>query len=248
VFNNDDLHHIRTDELDFLAGLLKPASSVLELGAGTGFQARGLASRGFDVKAIDLPDSSYSTSRVFPVIDYDGRTIPFPDASFDVVFSSNVLEHVPDLRLTLSEVRRVLKPGGYAVHARPSPTWRFWTTVAGPLDCVPFLVATVMNRVPKQSGKRNLTPVVAFVRGIAGRFAPLAHGETGNALTELITFGKRYWIKKFEANGFVVMSARPMNLFYTGWCVLGQRLPIDRRRRIAKTLGSACYVYEIRPI
>ena len=46
---------------------------------------------------IDLSSSQYADDQMFPVQAYDGRRIPFADSSFDVVFSSNVLEHIRDL-------------------------------------------------------------------------------------------------------------------------------------------------------
>src|SRR5208283_5218724 len=100
---------------------LPPRGRVLEIGAGTGQQALELKRRGFDVAAIELADSAYAGARVFPVTDYDGARIPFPDRSFDAVFSSNALEHVRDLAFMHAEIRRVLKPGGIAVHVMPTP-------------------------------------------------------------------------------------------------------------------------------
>jgi SAM-dependent methyltransferase len=43
---------------------------------------------------------------------YDGKTIPFPDNSFDSIFSSEVFEHIFNLPEILLELNRVLKPGG----------------------------------------------------------------------------------------------------------------------------------------
>jgi SAM-dependent methyltransferase len=43
---------------------------------------------------------------------YDGKTLPFPDASFDSIFSSEVFEHIFNLPEILPELNRVLKPGG----------------------------------------------------------------------------------------------------------------------------------------
>jgi len=46
---------------------------------------------------------------------YDGGKIPLPDASFDVVFSNQSLEHVQDCNLSFSEIARVLRPGGFLI-------------------------------------------------------------------------------------------------------------------------------------
>lgn len=43
---------------------------------------------------------------------YDGKTIPFPDESFDSIFSSEVFEHIFNLPEIIKELNRVLKPGG----------------------------------------------------------------------------------------------------------------------------------------
>ena len=97
VLSLDHLDAIRLAEIDKIVPFLPPGARVLDLGAGTGKQALELQRRGFDVTAIEIADSNYATQRVFPITDYDGRTIPLADASVDVVFSSNVLEHVADL-------------------------------------------------------------------------------------------------------------------------------------------------------
>jgi len=50
---------------------------------------------------------------------YDGRTLPFPDNSQDMVFSSHCLEHIPAYVKALQEWHRVLKIGGHAIIAVP---------------------------------------------------------------------------------------------------------------------------------
>lgn len=45
----------------------------------------------------------------------DIQAMPLDDSSYDVVFASHVLEHVPDDSSAIAEIRRILKPGGIAV-------------------------------------------------------------------------------------------------------------------------------------
>ncbi|MDR1671098.1 MAG: methyltransferase domain-containing protein [Alistipes sp.] len=49
----------------------------------------------------------------------DVQAIPFPDATFDIVFCNHVLEHVADDRLAMREMQRVTKPGGWGVMLSP---------------------------------------------------------------------------------------------------------------------------------
>src|SRR5436309_5227023 len=108
MFSLEQLDAIRTAEIEKIASFFPPKARVLEIGAGTGQQASELARRGFDVIAIEISNSSYAAHRVFPITDYDGSSIPLPDSTFDIVFSSNVLEHVADLERMHLEIRRVL--------------------------------------------------------------------------------------------------------------------------------------------
>lgn len=62
-------------------------------------------------------------------LDPDRAHLPFPDASFDIVFSSNVIEHIPNplYKEYLKEVNRVLVPGGRFVLGTPNyPIKRFY--------------------------------------------------------------------------------------------------------------------------
>lgn len=62
----------------------------------------------------ELPGLVYSE---YP--DEDIQALSYPDASFDVVLTSDTLEHIPDFRRALSETRRVLRPGGRHVFTVP---------------------------------------------------------------------------------------------------------------------------------
>jgi len=60
---------------------------------------------------------------------YDGKKLPFENSTFDIVFSSNVLEHLPNLDEIQKEFSRVLNNNGICIHILPSSSWRFWTII-----------------------------------------------------------------------------------------------------------------------
>ena len=112
---------------DFPAG-----ARVLELGCGTGGLWKGqeaLIRRCSELWLTDLSPAMVAAARdtlgTAPPLRYgveDIQSLPIPGASFDAVIANMMLYHVPDLQRALSEVRRVLKPGGrfyaatYGVH------------------------------------------------------------------------------------------------------------------------------------
>jgi len=96
------------------------SGTLLDLGCGGGYLSEEFARDGFRVSGVDPASSSINTAREHAAqsdlsIDYRvayGESLPFADASFDVVACCDVLEHVNDLGLVVREVSRVLKPGG----------------------------------------------------------------------------------------------------------------------------------------
>jgi len=102
--------------------------SVLEIGCGYGELTAWLAMQGARVTARDLSPGMIEIARrvalragVADRIAFEpgpGEDLPYPDASYDVVFGHDVLHHL-DLSVTMKEIRRVLKPGGRAVFAEP---------------------------------------------------------------------------------------------------------------------------------
>lgn len=251
MFNIEFLHVIREFEYQKIIRRFATGVRILEIGGGTGYQAKRLTGDGFIVESIDIPDSNYAGQLEFPVQPYDGRNIPFPDGSFNVVFSSNVLEHVQDLPYLQAEMKRVLKPGGYCVHLMPTGAWRLWTNVAHYTELLQRLFWLAPRLIPKGFSKHALSDALSVLRLMAGTAKHYAvvprHGETGNALSEIVTFSSRHWKSHFAKQIFTIDEATPVGLFYTGHMVFGPWLSLSARQKLSKWLGSACVIYVVRP-
>jgi ubiquinone/menaquinone biosynthesis C-methylase UbiE len=204
-----------------------------------------IADLGADVLSIDIADRPTVSTTYFPVTTYDGRNIPAPSDSIDLVFSSNVLEHIPDLGSTLSEIRRVLRPGGTALHLMPSATWRFWTTTTAFVYLAERAVG--MRRVPHGSDYVASGPPVSsggVLRKLGQAFLP--HGEFRNAFAELYHFQRSAWRRVFETNGFDVVSAGPSGFFYTAYMIF-PGMSMTTRAKLSRVLGSSTNLYVTRP-
>lgn len=66
---------------------------------------------------IDIPSSPHDKSKID--IYATGLTLPFKNSTFDIVLSTEVMEHVSDPKLFLDEIHRVLKPNGHLVLTTP---------------------------------------------------------------------------------------------------------------------------------
>ena len=101
----------------FLRRLAGRRGQLLDLGCGGGWQV--FAQVG-DTAGVDVSRSSAAAAQALYTVTAaaDLRNLPFPDASFDFVVSSDVLGHVSlsDKDLVLSEIIRVLRPGGRTLH------------------------------------------------------------------------------------------------------------------------------------
>lgn len=252
MFSVEHLNVLRTAEIEKIVRHLRPRGArLLEVGAGTGQQAKKLSEFGFDVEAIEIPSSNYAQHRLFNITDFDGRHIPFPDASFDIVFSSNVLEHVPDLVQMHKEIRRVLKPTGYAVHVLPTHAWRFWTTLSSFPTAVQYAGTIGDQLKPRRPFNRAELKRLAqawypAARHLATPFAQRRHGERGNIISETWLFRPGWWRRNFRDNGFDIIKDEPMGLFYTGNMTFNTEWSLEKRSRMARRLGSACHIFELK--
>ena len=132
---------LQTINFDYLQ--LQTGDRILDLGCGEGrhaisaYMLNDIDSVGIDLSLKDLnttrerfnefiePDNK-NKSLVLSVA--NGYQLPFSSGSFDKVICSEVLEHIPDYVAVLSEIERVLKPGGIFAVSVPRffPEWICW--------------------------------------------------------------------------------------------------------------------------
>ena len=98
----------RARTADLLRILPKGQASVLEIGARDGHFSRLLTEHFRQVTALDLEKPGFEFPGVVTVAG-DVTQLNFPDASFDCVFCTEVLEHIPDLRQACVELMRVAR-------------------------------------------------------------------------------------------------------------------------------------------
>lgn len=101
-----------------------PGKRLLDFGCGTAAYRPFLEGLGYDWTGVNykegMADNAASIAETLnddKMFFYGGLELPFPDASFDVVYSFQVFEHIQDIGITFSEISRVLKPGGRLIGA-----------------------------------------------------------------------------------------------------------------------------------
>ena len=105
---------------DFMEPHRWAGKKALEIGVGLGADHQLLAEAGAILSGVDLTERAVEHTRerfrIFNLTSNlqqaDAENLPFPDASFDLVYSWGVIHHTPDTPKAAREIIRVLKPGG----------------------------------------------------------------------------------------------------------------------------------------
>lgn len=207
---------------------------VLDIGCGPGWVSVQYAAAGAEVTAVDLTEAAVDLTKKHlayrglkaTVRQANAETLPFADASFDMVFSSGVLHHTPETMKAFSEAFRVLAPGGlakitlYRLGILHSPV------VFG-------LTRGVMQALgvkhPGADLGRNARSVEDFVRRYDGDENPIGIAKTDRA-----------WAEDLRRTGFEVIATE-RHFFPKRFIPAGRLMPGFVHRLADGALGTMVY-------
>lgn len=253
------LHTLRAREIDLIFGRCPPGSFQrgLELGAGDGFQSgllqhyvQGLTCTDYGADWFIGPVGPGMT---FRTCDAENLDAEFTAGEFDLIFSSNVLEHLPDPQRALRGMHRVLADQGVAVHVMPSPFWKLSHLALH----LPHKLTRVVERVSSQGLGTAIARERAKSRGSAGDGAgeklwdnnpkiqrparsllarllfPVPHGVSSTHVEEWRAFRAATWVALFRDCGFEMVNT------FGGPVSSGYGFGLDWIRRRLERLGLA---------
>ena len=199
-------HHRQTLADDLLLSRYAPLArrgegdTVLDLGCGAGDSVEQFRSLNPRVEwiGVDLSESPEVATRTRTDAEFrtfDGRSIPADDASVDVVYCKQVLEHVDDPRALIGDVARVLRPGG-------------------------LLMGSTSQLEPYHSlSVGNITPygLLRLVEGAGMELTEVRPGLDGLTLIVhralgMPAFTRRYWARESPPNRAIGLATRARGL------------------------------------
>lgn len=141
------VHQFNSALCKVLIKYLKPSNGdrILDLGCGRGFYVREIEKYTDGVIGVDISESSLRAA-VTPKVRYgDVTNLDFEAGSFDKVYSLHTIEHIPDLSCFLSEIARVIKPGGVAIIVYPWEPFRGFQAIVAAMRQYrnPFMVRKI---------------------------------------------------------------------------------------------------------
>jgi len=178
--------------------------ALLDLGSNWGRWTLAAARAGYRATGIDPNEKAIAAARRVAAelavdAEYvvgDARALPFDDASFDVVHSYSVLQHLPksDVRTVVAEIRRVLRPGGIA--------WIEMPNARGPLN----LVRQLRRGFSRSTGRDVRYWTLPELRATFGAIGPVSIVADGFftinpqvADLDLLSTGPRLVVRASEA-------------------------------------------------
>jgi len=188
VTRKDVYSLINEVKFDYLRKFVKPNDHSLEVGSGTAHLSAFLAKSGLNTTCLDYSKEALKTAKENyrhqglngNFIEGDAFDLPCNESSFDLVFSTGLLEHYEDPFPIIKEMVRVVKPGGVfysdIVPKKFSLLRAFQRWRRPPRGMDDFYERSMMKEeIEQMLAKANLRDIVVFPAGVYPPELPLIH-------------------------------------------------------------------------
>jgi ubiquinone/menaquinone biosynthesis C-methylase UbiE len=181
-----------------------PKCKVLDVGTGSGHIAHGIAKHCSSLISVDVIDErKVADGYSFNLL--GSEHLPFDDNSFDVVISNHVIEHLPDQKLHIREIARVLKKEGILYLATPNRFWIIEPHYKLPiLSWFPMKIASFYLKAVKNK-KYDIYPLSLFRLKKVTR----ENFEIYNMNAKILRYPHRYKLDGFKKI-YPILSGLPM--------------------------------------
>ena len=206
-----------------------PRGRFLDVGCGTGYALGKAKALGFDVTGLEPSSNKWGvhdqSNTHGEIVEGVAETIPFGDATFDLVYSSHALEHFADRHRGLTEIQRVLRSGGTAILVMPTGTLALLSSVFQLLFTTHIKVGRFVLRTRSFEGFRDI-------------FFPAAHGAyKWTTWQEVTDFSVSNWRTLVGQHFKIHRVLRP---YLFPWPDFPQLFPIVRSRRFSCSVILVC--------
>ena len=237
-----------------------PVRRALEIGAGDGFHAEALEGIASVLVLTDADEGRLARCRHPRRVVCRAEQLPFRGASFDLVTSSMVWEHLQGRVTATAETARVLVEGGRVLHLVPTRTWKtlqlclHWTELPGRIRARLSQRAEARQTRGNSRGELGTSNAPPGLEGhcadrqarpgirhrLAAWLVPPVHGTYGTHREEWRAYGRQAWLDSFRGH-FELEASGPL-LFYSPHLWTGGRLLGVRRFLGSLGIGAAQYI------
>ena len=220
---------------------------VLEIGGRDGYQAKLISKQGYNVTSIDIKPIF---PQFHPVQKGDISKLDFSENSFDIIFSSNMLQEILKIDEALLEMKRVLKKDGMIIHIVPSTWWslitNFWHYFFIPKHLIKSnKFQNIFNLDIKNKNKEILKDENNLVQKKLKKLFLHPLGANTSFIHEIIYFSNFYWKKLFSQNGFKIINERNCPYYYSGYAVFKFKF-LNFRKFLAAIGITSCFCFTMK--
>ena len=237
---------IRNDELSTALEAFTDQKNlkILEIGGRDGYQAKIISKKDYDVTSIDINPID---PQFFPVQKGTISQLKFQENSFDIIYSSNMLQEIQNIEETFKEMKKILKKDGIIIHIVPSCWWSLITNFWHYCFIPKYLIkSNRFQQIFKANSKKlqineNHNNIKSSKKNLKQLFFhPL--GVNTSFIHEIFYFSRFYWKKLFKKNGFNIINEKNCPYFYSAYSIFDFKF-LNFRKLLAKIGITSCFCF-----